>query len=348
MEQCTRCRVLGLTVTMAGGDGIEVVQSKDVHIKDVMLDNNYRNGISIVGATDMLVEHSIFSNTGQGAGTSPMNAVDIEPDPGGMESEPSVNVTFRHCTAVNNLGGGYEVSVKYNDATTYAAPRRPMSILFDNCSVLRTGDGTDRGCYSGHGYEIGGPKVGVRGSITIINAVIEGTATAGIMLINTAPSGGSAIGNVSITFENVTLRNTATQKQCTITDTSAYVHTQACLKQPRNTMCTENVTTAPIMTNLIVDPGYDCCAGTFRNVSVVDVLERPFLFMDTLHPCRANAPCHVRASNMISGDVTVSNTNHRPRPRQIGCKVAGPGGTILDPPLSLSVSCTNMQATTAT
>ena len=42
MTGCTGCRVFGLTVTMTGGDGIEVVQSKDVHIKDVVLDNNYR------------------------------------------------------------------------------------------------------------------------------------------------------------------------------------------------------------------------------------------------------------------------------------------------------------------
>ena len=160
-------------------------------------------------------------------------------------------------------------------------------------------------------------------------------------MINTAPDG-SASGNVSVSLDNLTLRNTARQKQCTITDTYAYVHTQACFNRPRTSICSENVTTAPIMTNLIVAPGYDCCAAKFSHVSVVDTLERPFLFMDSLRPCSANAPCHVRASNMLTGNISVSNSNHRPRLRQIGCKVAGPNGTMSEPPPSLSVSCTNM------
>jgi hypothetical protein len=266
-----------------------------------------------------------------------MVGLDVEPDPNEMLAEPTVNLTVRNCRSINNIGGGYEVSVKYNDATTYAAPRRPMGILFDNCSVSTTGDDTDRGCDSGNGYVIGGPKVGARGTITVRNAIIEGTATAGIRLINTAPAG-SAIGNVSVAFENIRLSNVATHKQCGNTNTYAYVHTQACSKRPRNSICSENVTTAPIMTSLVVNPGYTCCAATFTNVSVVDTQERPFLFMDAVW----NLPGH----NMLSGDITVSNSNHRPRSRQIGCKMTGPNGTTADPPPSLSVSCTNIDLPT--
>ena len=190
----------------------------------------------------------------------------VEPDPPAQSvAEPSVNITFRSCQSNNNVGGGYEISVKYNSAVTYAAPRRPMGSLFDNCSVSKTGDDTFRedgsaaSCYQGHGFEVGGAESGARGSITIRNALIEGTVGAGIMLINTAPAG-SAIGNVSVSFENITLRDTATQKQCAIAGTYAYVHTQPCFERPRNSICSENVTTSPIMTNLVVEAGTEIVA----------------------------------------------------------------------------------------
>jgi hypothetical protein len=84
----------------------------------------------------------------------------------------------------------------------------------DNCSVETTGGGTDRRCDPGGGYTISGSKVGARGSITVRNAVISGTATAGIHLINTAPAG-SPQGNVTVVFENIQLRDSATQTECT-------------------------------------------------------------------------------------------------------------------------------------
>ena len=76
-SNCFGCRVFGLTVTLSGGDGIEVVQSRDIHLKDLVLDNNYRNALSVVGVENMLVANCTFSNTGVGAGTSPMAGAPI-------------------------------------------------------------------------------------------------------------------------------------------------------------------------------------------------------------------------------------------------------------------------------
>jgi hypothetical protein len=64
MYRCHGCRVFGLTVTASGGDGMEIVWVKDVHVAGVTLDDNYRQGMSVVGALDLLVENSTFSNTG--------------------------------------------------------------------------------------------------------------------------------------------------------------------------------------------------------------------------------------------------------------------------------------------
>ena len=41
--------------------------------------------------------------------------------------------------SINNVGGGYAIALKYNDASTYAPPKRPLSILLDNCSVEAAG-----------------------------------------------------------------------------------------------------------------------------------------------------------------------------------------------------------------
>ena len=100
MYRCTDCSVVGLTVEASGGDGMEIVGSKRVHIKDVVLDNNYRQGMSVVGVEDMLVEGSVFSNTGRLHGTPPMAGVDVEPDDTGCDvnrcSDATVNLTFRN------------------------------------------------------------------------------------------------------------------------------------------------------------------------------------------------------------------------------------------------------------
>ena len=57
--------------------------------------------MSVVGIVDMLVQGSVFSNTGQRHGTPPMAGVDVEPDDTGCNvhqcSEATVNLTLRDC-----------------------------------------------------------------------------------------------------------------------------------------------------------------------------------------------------------------------------------------------------------
>jgi hypothetical protein len=354
MTLCTGCRIFGLTVTMTGGDGIEVVQSKDVHIKDVVLDNNYRQGMSVVGIENMLVENSIFSNTGQGAGTPPMCGVDIEPDPHELLAEPSVNLTFKNCRAINNKGGGYSIAVKYNDATTYTAPRRPMGVLFDHCSVEQAGGlvGSIGECDAGGGYVISGAKAGARGNITIRNAVIEHTATAGIHLINTAPAGSprgapSSWGNVTIAFENVQLRSVAASPMCT------HMCREWFNRPKGSPICAGNVSTHPIMTTFVPAVGYACCAASFLNVSVTDTRDRPFMFIDVPGSCGpgwGNAYCmkHWRSGhNALSGDISVSSIANRHH-TNVSCRVAGPNNTIVNPSSSLRVSCKTDDASVET
>jgi len=66
--------IQGLTIRDTGGDGIFLAVdiaptlNSNVVIRDAVLENNYRQGISVVSAENLLIENSIFRTTG---GTSP-------------------------------------------------------------------------------------------------------------------------------------------------------------------------------------------------------------------------------------------------------------------------------------
>ena len=60
---CQDILIQGLSIEQSGGDAIIVEQCQRVHIADVNADGNYRQGMSVIGAKDMLVERCNFSNT---------------------------------------------------------------------------------------------------------------------------------------------------------------------------------------------------------------------------------------------------------------------------------------------
>ncbi|MCA9413986.1 MAG: right-handed parallel beta-helix repeat-containing protein, partial [Candidatus Omnitrophica bacterium] len=105
---CKNVQVLGLTLSDSGGDGIYIADGKDrkisenIAIRDVVCDNNYRQGISIIGVKNLLVEDSVFKNTW---GTPPSAGVDIEPD---GEDDVVQGVVFRNCRFEDNYGDGIE------------------------------------------------------------------------------------------------------------------------------------------------------------------------------------------------------------------------------------------------
>lgn len=54
----------GLTIAETGGDGIFLRWATDVVIRDVVTDGAYRNGLSVISATNLLVDGCTFANTG--------------------------------------------------------------------------------------------------------------------------------------------------------------------------------------------------------------------------------------------------------------------------------------------
>ena len=159
IKSSSNIRILGLTLAESGGDGIYLgtakrgVTNKDILIKDVVCDGNYRQGISVITAENLLIEDTIMKNT---AGTAPQAGIDFEPN---HSSERLVNCLMRNCIAENNVGCGYAFYLPHLDAKS-----APLTIRFENC-VAR---GTNRSAFV---FTAGndGPDAGVRGLAEFID-----------------------------------------------------------------------------------------------------------------------------------------------------------------------------------
>lgn len=94
-----------VTISDCWGDGINIqvyngVSCQNVHINNVICDNNRRQGMSVEGAIDMYVSNSKFINT---SGTDPQCGVDIEP---WSSDNICKNIHFDNCYFGNNNAGG--------------------------------------------------------------------------------------------------------------------------------------------------------------------------------------------------------------------------------------------------
>ena len=121
-------KVYGLTLAESGGDGIYLGSARvgwpnrDIHIKDVVCDRNYRQGISVISAENLLIENTVLRGT---AGTPPAAGIDFEPN---YSTERLKNCVMRDCVTENNRGDGY---VFYLPNLTRAS--EPVSVRIENC-----------------------------------------------------------------------------------------------------------------------------------------------------------------------------------------------------------------------
>jgi len=128
IKSCANIKVEGLTLAESGGDGIylgcvrSASPNRDVHIKDVVCDRNYRQGISVISAENLLIENTVMRDT---AGTPPAAGIDFEPNHLG---ERLKNCVMRDCVTENNQGSGYDF---YLPNLTQAS--EPVSIRLENC-----------------------------------------------------------------------------------------------------------------------------------------------------------------------------------------------------------------------
>ncbi|HOJ21937.1 MAG TPA: right-handed parallel beta-helix repeat-containing protein [Armatimonadota bacterium] len=193
-RSCSNIKVYGLTLAESGGDGIYLgtaksgVTNKDVHIKDVVCDRNYRQGISVITAENLLIENTVMKDT---AGTAPQAGIDFEPN---HPSERLVNCVMRNCITQNNKGHGYVLYLPPLKATS-----EPVSVRFENCRAI--GDQLSSACV----VTANTPDGAVKGTIEFINCHFEASKGAGIN-VSDKPANGCRV-----RFEKCTVVNPAAE-----------------------------------------------------------------------------------------------------------------------------------------
>ena len=194
-KSCSRVRVTGLTLADSGGDGIYLgvartgVPCSDVVIKDVACVNNYRQGISVISARNLLIENCVLKDTG---GTSPMAGIDFEPN---HESEELVNCVMRNCVSENNRGTAYTLYLR-----SLHADSKPISIRIENCRSV--------GCRNSARFTTcsDNETAGVKGTMDFINCKFEGGQDGGVGIGDKPASG------ARVSFVNCQIINAATNK----------------------------------------------------------------------------------------------------------------------------------------
>ncbi|MEI7731119.1 MAG: right-handed parallel beta-helix repeat-containing protein [Verrucomicrobiota bacterium] len=172
LRSCTNVVVEGLALVESGGDGIYLGvdksggPNKDIIIRKVGLNRNYRQGISVISAENLLIEDCLLRAT---AGTPPAAGIDFEPN---RPSERLVNCVMRRCLAENNHGLAYDFYLGQLDQTS-----APISIRLEEC-VSR---GTNRLSVAFSTRSKNAADV-VPGRVEFVNCRFEDSGRAGITI----------------------------------------------------------------------------------------------------------------------------------------------------------------------
>jgi hypothetical protein len=193
LKSSSNIQVYGLHLLESGGDGVYLgtgqqwVTNKDIVLKDLICDRQYRQGISVITAENLLIENVVMRDT---AGTAPMAGIDFEPN---HPEERLVNVTMRNCVAENNASWGYVLYLPPLSAATV-----PVSLRFENCRATGNGGGSF-GLVTDNTVD-----EAVKGTMEVINCQFEGSKGPGIMVTNNPPSG------IRTRFESCTVSECST------------------------------------------------------------------------------------------------------------------------------------------
>jgi hypothetical protein len=113
LKGCSNVAIEGLTIRSSGGDGIyigrgrgDIKACEDVRIRNVLLEDHYRQGISVVSVKDLLIENVQIYGTG---GTPPSAGIDFEPN---NSDEVLQNCRIQRCRIQGNRGPGVLIHLK--------------------------------------------------------------------------------------------------------------------------------------------------------------------------------------------------------------------------------------------
>jgi hypothetical protein len=127
-------KIMGLTIENTGGDGIYVGAAATGNqycsnglIESVKLDNNYRNGISVISAKGLTISNDVILDT---SGTAPQEGIDFEPN---TSAEYLTNIKVLHTIVDSNGSHGINFSTdRLNDAYDNVQATIQNVTLYDN------------------------------------------------------------------------------------------------------------------------------------------------------------------------------------------------------------------------
>lgn len=117
---CDNIRVINPDVSYCWGDGIYINDSTNVKMNNVVVDNNRRNGFTLVSGENIMIDGILASNTN---GTAPEAGIDIEPN---LAGDPLKNIVFRNVKTVDNVYFGLMMVFQ-----AIVAEAHDISILID-------------------------------------------------------------------------------------------------------------------------------------------------------------------------------------------------------------------------
>ena len=207
LRSCENVLIENLRIIGSGGDGIYVGSRpglkawrgtryhgveyaklpnycKNVTVKNCFIDDNHRQGISVISVENLLVSNTQMNNTD---GTAPMAGIDFEPNRG---DERLVNCIVENCIMDSNKAYGFVIYSKINKAA------KPISLTLKNCLIK----GGGRGAVVSMNPKEDNPAGGF---VKFVNCRIENTSDCGIELRSLYSNGWKVI------FENCIVENTS-------------------------------------------------------------------------------------------------------------------------------------------
>ncbi|NUQ65452.1 MAG: right-handed parallel beta-helix repeat-containing protein [Pirellulales bacterium] len=178
LRGCDQVIVAGLTLAESGGDGIYLGTGRNgepnrhVTIRDVICDRNYRQGISVISAENLLIENCTLTNT---AGTAPAAGIDFEPN---HPRERLVHCVMRNCTIENNQGYAIHIYARPLDGTSV-----PVSMRIENCVTRGTN------ALSASVITSCGPTGPLKGEIEFVDCRFEDSGHTGLQIGSKPPTG---------------------------------------------------------------------------------------------------------------------------------------------------------------
>jgi hypothetical protein len=182
---CDNIEMNNITAADSGGDGIFVAAfgpakfyCENVILRNMVCDNNRRQGISVITVKNLLVEHCIFKNTN---GTLPEAGVDFEPD---QPYERLENIVFKKCSFTNNYGNGVALAMINLNSTS-----QPVDITFNDCYMSQNHQSSN--IYAASEINATSPETNLpTGSVTFNRCLIENSQWSAITARKAASSYG--------------------------------------------------------------------------------------------------------------------------------------------------------------